>query len=291
MISQQKLAIDPATTMAGVVKVTVQVSAPFDRVWQSLTDADVVAQWFGDLNADLTSGGAARLNFGDGDFFDLESIALSPPNVIEYDWKFLGIGPTDSISWHIEPNQGGCRVTVQDTQPGRTREAALVLQEGWLDFTSRLVAFHATGKNARYDWRHDLDVGLSIKGTAEQVWVSLFAPDSQTKWLPFKSSIEWGTCAAVVDGATPETICFDQVSWQPAQRAEFQVRSDKWNKPTTCRIELTARNDDTLVYVSHNGWEYISDDRSEQLKQRKRFCELWIESLKQASTIAEASLS
>lgn len=289
MITEQKLAIDPATTMAGAVKVTVQVSAPFDKVWQSLTDADVVAQWFGDLSSDLQSGGNARLDFGDGDFFDLESIALSRPNMIEYDWKFLGIGPTDSITWRIEPNERGCLVTVEDVEPRRTREAALSLREGWLDFTARLVAFHATGQNARYDWRHDLDVGLPIKGTAGQVWVSLFAPDAQTQWLPFKSSIQWGACAAVVDAATPDTICFDQVTWQPAQRAEFQVRSDKWQKPTTCRIELTARNDETLVYVSHNGWEYISDNRSEQLKQRKRFCELWIASLKEAKRIAEAS--
>ena len=291
MITEQKLAIDPATTMAGAVNVSVQVSAPFDKVWQSLTDADVVAQWFGDLSSDLQSGGSARLDFGDGDFFDLESIALSPPNMIEYDWKFLGIGPTDSITWRIEPNERGCLVTVEDVEPRRTREAALSLREGWLDFTARLVAFHATGQNARYDWRHELDVGLAIKGNAEQVWVSLFAPDVQTNWLPFKSSIQWGACAAVVDGAPPDVICFDQVTWQPAQRAEFQVRSDKWQKPTTCRIELTARKDDTLVYVSHNGWEYISDDRSEQLKQRKRFCELWIHSLKQAKRIAEASLS
>lgn len=286
MISEPKLAIDPASTMAGAVKVTVQVSAPFDKVWQSLTDSDVVAQWFGDLSNDLKSGGTARVDFGDGDFFDLASIVLSPPSVIKYDWKFLGIGPTDSITWQIEPNEGGCRVTVQDLQPDRTSEAAQALREGWLDFTSRLVAFHATGQNARYDWRYDLDVGLPIKGTADQVWVSLFAPEAQTQWLPFKSSIEWGACAAVVDGEAPDMICFDQVTWQPAQRAEFQVRSDKWRKPTTCRIELTPRNDDTLVYVSHNGWEHISDDRSEQLKQRKRFCDLWIESLKQASRLA-----
>jgi uncharacterized protein YndB with AHSA1/START domain len=288
MITEQKLAIDPATTMAGAVKVTVQVSAPFDKVWQSLTDADVVAEWFGDLSSDLQSGGSAVLDFGDGDFFALESIALSPPNMIEYDWKFLGIGPTDSITWRIEPNERGCLVTVEDVEPRRTREAALSLREGWLDFTARLVAFHATGQNARYDWRHDLDVGLPIKGTAEQVWVSLFAPAVQTQWLPFKSSIQWGACAAVVDAAAPDTICFDQVTWQPAQRAEFQVRSDRWQKPTTCRIELTPRNDETLVYVSHNGWEYISDNRSEQLKQRKRFCELWIASLKEAKQIAEA---
>ena len=289
MISEPKRAPEP--TLTGTVNVTVQVPAPFDKVWQSLTDADVVAQWFGDLNGDLQSGGSARLDFGDGDFFDLESIVLSPPNVIEYDWKFLGIGPTDLITWRIEPNNGGCRVTVTDVQPGRTHEAAMSLREGWLDFTSRLVAFHATGRNARYDWRYDLDVGLPVKGTAEQVWVSLFAPDAQTQWLPFKSSIEAGACASVSDDAAPASVCLDEVTWQPVQRVEFQIQSDEWRKPTTCRIELTGRDEDTLVYVSHNGWEHISDDRSEQLKQRKRFCELWIDSLKQAASLGEASLS
>jgi uncharacterized protein YndB with AHSA1/START domain len=287
MITEQKL--DPM--LSGVVNVAVQVSAPFDKVWQSLTDADVVAKWFGDLNGDLASGGSARLDFGDGDFFALESIALSPPNMIKYDWKFLGIGPTDSITWQIEPNKGGCLVTVTDVQPDRSHAAALALREGWLDFTARLVAFHATGRNARYDWRYDLDVGLPIKGSAGEVWVSLFAPDAQTQWLPFGSSIEAGVCASVSDEAAPRMICLDEVTWQPAQRVEFQIQSDEWNKPTTCRIELTARHDDTLVYVSHNGWEHISDDRDEQLRQRKRFCDLWIASLKQAEKIGEAALN
>lgn len=291
MISEQKLAIDPATTLSGVVNVTVKVSAPIARVWQSLTDSKVVAQWFGDLSTDLKSGGGARLDFGDGDFFDLEAIALLPPNLIEYDWRFLGIGPTDSITWRVEPTDGGCLVTVTDEQPDRNREAALSLREGWLDFTSRLVAYHATGQNARYDWRRELDVGLPIKAPAERVWVSLFAPQAQKQWLPFNSSIESGAAAAVADGAAPEMISFDQVTWQPTQRADFQVLSDRWNKPTTCRIELTARNDDTLVYVSHNGWEHISDDRSEQLKQRRRFCDLWIESLQRAAMIAQPQLT
>jgi uncharacterized protein YndB with AHSA1/START domain len=76
MISEQKLAIDPATTLSGVVNVAVKVSAPSASVWQSLTDSNVVAQWFGDLSTDLKSGRGARLDFGDGDFFELEAIAL-----------------------------------------------------------------------------------------------------------------------------------------------------------------------------------------------------------------------
>ncbi|HEU4710346.1 MAG TPA: SRPBCC domain-containing protein [Pyrinomonadaceae bacterium] len=290
MISEEKLTLGPEAATKGAVVVTVQVSASPDKVWQSLTSANGIAQWFGELNCDLKSGGRARVDFGDGDFFDLDSIVLSPPNLINYDWRFLGIGPRDSITWKIEPNASGCLVTVEDVQPERTAEAALSLREGWLDFTHRLVEFHLTGQNMRYDWRRDLDVGLPISGSAEQVWIALFTPEAQKKWLPFKSPIEPDTCASVADNATPEKISFAKVNWQPLRQVEFQVSSDTWKKPTTCRIELTARNDDTLVYVSHNGWEGISDDPREQLEQRKRFCALWIESLKQAARLGEAGV-
>jgi len=291
MISEKQLAtVDAAPNLLGAVNVTVQVSASIEKVWRSLTEADVVAQWFGELSSDLVSGGSARLDFDDGDFFDLDSIVVSPPDVIQYDWRFLGIGPCDSITWRIKPNEAGCLVTVNDMQPGRSAEAAMMLREGWLDFTRRLVDFHATGQNTRYDWRRELDVGLAIKGAAEDVWNSLLAPDSQRQWLPFDSVIESGSCATVSDEAEPKVICFDQVVRQPARQLEFQLGSETWKEPTVCRMELTARDGDTLVYVSHNGWENISDDPSEQLAQRKRFCALWIEALKRAAEMTETSL-
>lgn len=289
MISQETLAVDTTSIPSGTVNVSVQVSAPIDKVWKSLTESDMVAQWFGKLNKDLASGRKARLDFGDGDFFDLNSIVLSPPDQIQYDWKFLGIGPCDSITWHIEPNQGGCLVTVTDTQPERSPEAVSMLREGWLDFTRRLVNFHATGQNARYDWRRELDVGLPIQGAAQDVWNSLFAPELQAAWLPFDSLLESGGCVSVIDRAEPRRLKLVSVKWQAGHQVEFELTSDKWKEPTICRIELTAREDDTLVYVSHNGWENISDNPAEQLRQRKRFCALWIEALKRASQAAEVS--
>jgi len=289
MISQESLAVEATAIPSGTVNVSVQVAAPLEKVWQSLTEADVVAQWFGRLDKDLSSGSKARLDFGDGDFFDLDSVVLSPPDQIQYDWKFLGIGPCDSITWRIEPNEGGCLVTVTDMQPERSPEAVAMLREGWLDFTSRLVDFHATGKNARYDWRRELDVGLPIPGAAQDVWQSLFAPESQTSWLPFDAILESGTTVSVIDRAMPRRLKVVSVKWQAGHQVEFELTSDKWKEPTICRIELTAREDDTLVYVSHNGWENISDNPSEQLRQRKRFCTLWIDALKRASQAAEAS--
>lgn len=289
MISEQALAYDTASLLSGAVMVGVQVSAPIEKVWQSLTKAEVTAKWFGDLSTDLVSGGQARLDFGDGDFFDLESIKLTAPDLIQYDWRFLGIGPCDAINWRIEPIEGGCQVTVTDSQPGRSPEAAMMLREGWLDFTRRLVDFHATGENTRYDWRRELDVGLAMNGAAEVVWSAIFSPAAQKQWLPFDSSLESGSYVTVSDDAEPNVLGLDRVAWEPGHHVEFELGGDRWKQPTTCRIELTARERDTLVYVSHNGWEHISNDPAEQVRQRERFCALWIEALKRAGQITETS--
>ncbi len=290
MIGAQELACDTAAKLPGSVVVSVEVSSPIEKVWQSLTESAIASRWFGTLSMNLVTGRAARLDFGDGDFFDINSVTLTPPNLIQYDWRFLGMGPCDAITWRIEPSEIGSLVTVTDSQPGRSPEAVMMLREGWLDFTSRLVEFHATGKNTRYDWRRELDVGTEINGSIGDVWTFLFAPDVQTQWLPFDSPLESGTQVTVSDKVEPKVLRLDEVAWQPSHQVEFQLGGDKWTQSTTCRIELTARETDTLFYVSHNGWEHTSQDQAEQLQQRKRFCALWIEALKRARQITEVSL-
>lgn len=290
MSSAQELAYDTAATLPGSVVVSVEVSSPIEKVWQSLTKSAIASRWFGTFSTDLVTGGEARLDFGDGDFFDLDSVKLTPPNLIQYDWRFLGMGPCDAITWRIEPTKIGSLVTVTDSQPGRSPEAVMMLREGWLDFTSRLVEFHSTGKNTRYDWRRELDVGTEINGSIGDVWSFLFAPDVQSQWLPFDSPLESGIQVKVSDKVEPKVLRLDDVAWQPTHLVEFQVGGDRWQQPTTCRMELTARETDTLFYVSHNGWEHTSTNQAEQLQQRKRFCALWIEALKRARQLTEASL-
>ena len=103
MIAEQALADD---VDVGTVVVTVEVSAPIERVWQSLTEPDVASLWFGALDVQLTAGGSARLDFGDGDFFDLDSVKLNFPNVIQYDWRFLALAhatQSRGASWLTMP--------------------------------------------------------------------------------------------------------------------------------------------------------------------------------------------
>ncbi|MEP6636272.1 MAG: SRPBCC domain-containing protein [Acidobacteriota bacterium] len=282
MISEEKLTIEPSAPSPGTVVVSVHVSAPVERVWQSLTEPVIVSCWFGNLSDELVPGGTARLDFGDGDFFDLESIRLAAPGLLQYRWRFLGIGPQDTVTWQLEPTREGCLATVTDGEVGRTHEAAMMLRAGWLDFTSRLVRFHSTGEPTRYDWRRGLDVSLEIQSTAHETWETLSAPEGQTRWLPFNSMLQSGSRAEISDEEEPRLFSLYNVTWQTPYCVKFQMSCDDWTNPTNCQIDLTPRQAGLLLNVSHNGWEDISPDQVEQLRQRKRFCALWIAALKRA---------
>lgn len=286
MISERELT-NPDTVPVGTVVVSVEVDALAESVWRSLTEPAVVSGWFGELSEKLSEDGNARLEFGDGDFFDLTSISLAPPLSLGYDWRFQGIGPLNIITWNIQPQAKGCLVTVTDSEPGRTHEAALMLREGWLDFTKRLADFHSTGEPTRYDWRREVDVGIEIERPVEEVWRTLFAPEAQPRWLPFKAALQSDTDAAIADEAEPRALRLLNVEWQPGQQVVFQLSSDEWDQPTRCRMELQEHLTGTLLNVSHNGWEEISDNQAVQLQQRKRFCELWIDALKRSHQLIE----
>jgi uncharacterized protein YndB with AHSA1/START domain len=286
MISEREL-INPDTVPVGTVVVSVEVDAKAESVWRSLTKPEVVSCWFGELSEKLSEDGNARLDFGDGDFFDLTSISFAPPLALGYDWRFQGIGPLNIITWNIQPYGKGCLVTVTDSEPGRSHQAALMLREGWLDFTKRLVEFHATGESTRYDWRRELDVGIEIESPVETVWHALFAPEAQPRWLPFNAALQSYTDAAVLDEAEPRSLRLLDVEWQPCERVVFQLSSDEWDQPTSCKIELTEHPAGTLLNVSHNGWEEISHHQTAQLQQRKRFCALWIDALKRSRQLLE----
>jgi uncharacterized protein YndB with AHSA1/START domain len=286
MISEREL-INPNTLPTGTVVVSVEVEATVEAVWRSLVEPAVVSRWFGELSEKLSEDGTARLDFGDGDFFALTSISFAPPLVLGYDWRFQGIGPLDTIIWNIQPHANGCLVTVTDSEVGRSHEAAMQLREGWLDFTERLVGFHATGESTRYDWRRELDVGIEIESPVEAVWHDLLAPEPPPLWLPFNASLQSETETVVLDEAEPRSLRLLDVEWQPCEQVVFQLDSEDWAKPTECKIELTVHHAGTLLNVSHNGWEEISHNRTTQLQQRKRFCALWIDALKRSRQLFE----
>ena len=80
------------------------IDASPDRVWATLTEADPVANWFGDAAAmDLHPGGRASFRrTGDGDFWTVVE-HVAPPTVLSYRWaRDAGTEPGEGASTLVE---------------------------------------------------------------------------------------------------------------------------------------------------------------------------------------------
>ena len=267
------------------VEVTRAVQAPVADVWEALTLPDVVEKWFGRLTSPLVAGQPTRLEFGDGDFFEIAVTRLYPPTSVGYSWRFLGIGPRDNISWSIAPKGSGCLVTVRDTEAWRTKEDAALLRKGWLDFTNRLEKFLRKGKPTRYPWRHEFDGSIELASVVGVAWRLLFERGGPAKWLPLgESGFQQGADFTIDDGLEPSRFKITRLEFNPPTGLEFDIKADEWLYPTPGKFNLSPRNLSTLFSVSHNGWEAISLDKDYQKEQRKRFCAFWIKTLQGAQS-------
>ena len=275
-----------AANSPGTVAVGREVNASVLEVWRALTRPSLVGKWFGTLTTPLRLGEATRLDFGDGDFFDLITTRLDPPYHLQYTWRFLGIGPLNIIAWHIVPSESGCVFTVNDSDPGRSSEAASQLRKGWLDFTKRLAQYLQKGKPTRYDWRHDFEGSIEVAGERSAVWKVLFESGLQPQWLPINGSVlEAKAGFFVPDNDEPSVFRIEDVESRPPYGVQFRLAHHDWRRPTTCRLELSSAAGKALLAVSHTGWRAISSDKEVQKQQSKRFSAFWISSLQRASQL------
>lgn len=269
---------------AGAAVVSRRLHAPTEIVWRALTDPPVVAAWFGDLSAPLRDGGSARLEFGDGDFFLLEDVRLDPPRLLQYSWRFLGVGPLDTIRWTLARPCESCVVTVTDAEEERTPEDAQQLRKGWLDFTRRLRDHLRTGENTRYSWRHDFDGSIELPCNATRAREILFSPPAQSRWLPLAAgaTLSDGTWIHPADGEEPARLLITHVGWRSPDHVSFRLSASGWDRPTLCQLQTSARARTTLLSVSQRGWGLIGADYDYQKQQRRRFCQFWVNKLSEA---------
>lgn len=270
---------DPA--VQGAVSVEIHTSASPDEVWRALAEPAHLGRWFGALDAPLRPGGRSRLDFGDGDFFNVETLGADPPRRLRYAWRFLGLGPREIITWEVEPDGEGSSVRVTDTALMRPREAAEPLRKGWLDFTGRLERFLSTGEDARYDWRRELDGSVELVGHPDRVRGAVLGPDAAAGWLPLDRPLADGAEWRLDDGQEPDAV---RVA---AARAEedtltFRLTHPSWAGSTGCRVQLHAHGWGSRLSFSHDGWEGISPDGAESLRQRRRFADAWVAALRRA---------
>lgn len=286
-----------AEASPGTVQVTVEVNATAEQVWKALTDAETAARWFGNLSGSLAPGAKHRLDFGDGDFFSISDVLLDQPRRLQYRWRFLGTGPENLITWtlkpgSLEPGRETTVVTVDDYEANRSQVGVRELTEGWTDFLQRLERYHATGSDARYDWRREFDGAIEFPVPAGLAMEYLVIRPNAHRWLPWNpASISEGLEVSVGDGIMPAKFSISSLERPDESSISFELSCEAWSGRTKCVLQIRPHGTGSILIVSHSGWEGIMDSDSDQKFQRKRFGSLWIAALREASETVDRARS
>lgn len=267
----------------GAVEVSVLVPASAAEAWRALVDRDIVGCWFGNLSESLKPGGSHRLDFGDGDFFDIHDVILDAPRRLAYRWRFLGTGPVDTISWSIQLNGSGCLVAVTDFEPSRTADGCREMIEGWTDFLHRLQAYCLTGKNTRYPWRSEFGGSIELPLDAGRAFGRLLSAEGYRHWMPwFADALTAGKTLTMKDKQKPGQLMIERIEKTGDTSLSFTLTCPEWRATTECRLDVQAWPGGSLLTVIHTGWPNIDARKAEQAAQRLRFGTLWTEALRTA---------
>jgi uncharacterized protein YndB with AHSA1/START domain len=96
------------------VERTVDLDAAADEVWDALTDAALLDEWFdGDVDLDLRPGGAMRVTSGDG---VREAVVddVDAPHRLTFTWTGDDEHLGSTVEFVLEPSPGGCRLRVRE---------------------------------------------------------------------------------------------------------------------------------------------------------------------------------
>lgn len=145
--------------MAGFeIESEVMIDAPIDVVWRTITEPELISQWFADrVELELEPGGDGAMYFGNVDEGGpLVVEAVDPPTRFSYRWNHpAGKTPVEGNSVLVEftlVSEGDERTRVRVVESGLERlcwpdadkeHYAGEHNNGWATFLGRLVTFAA----------------------------------------------------------------------------------------------------------------------------------------------------
>ena len=281
------LTVPPAVAVGpnpATVSVHVEVPVGVEEAWHTLVAPEAVRHWWGELSGEVVAGARVRLDFADGDFFDIDVTGLEAPSTLECRWRFLGIGPCCRVRWHLEGRSETTRVEVSDTQAGRSAEESQELGTGWADFLERYRSHLATGADTRYPWREGLDGSIEVPQAPR--W--LFDAEVRPKWLPLRQATMLDVAGGGPTSAhQPWRLRVDRVVRPRPTRLVVVLGAMDGPPLSICRLELVpTANGGSLGFV-HHGWQQLLAETDDRRRARSRLTRTWIDTLVRARALLE----
>jgi uncharacterized protein YndB with AHSA1/START domain/DNA-binding transcriptional ArsR family regulator len=153
---KSRLEIDTMSTIPDVAATQVYpvfIQATPERVWEAMTDPDLVRQYFFGVRIEVADG-RRRVHGPDGSFWGEEPvIECQPPRRLVHGWRSsydpeCVDEPESRVSWEIEPQEAGvCLLTLtHDRLEDSPNTARGVAGAGWMLVLSGLKTLVETGR-------------------------------------------------------------------------------------------------------------------------------------------------
>lgn len=128
---------------AGMLLASVEIKAPLERTFRAISSPEI-AKWWGapdlyrvtEWTGELKVGGQWRSTGvdRDGKPFEVggEFLEIEPPRKVVHTWKPKWIdGPPTTVTYMLDPIDGGTRVTIKHEGFGAASDACRSHTEGW----------------------------------------------------------------------------------------------------------------------------------------------------------------
>jgi uncharacterized protein YndB with AHSA1/START domain len=131
-----------------VARISAHVSAPPERVWSALTDADALTAWYWPAStspratSDPVVGGRFGVTTADpGMAFSGEYLVLEPPRRLVQSWRWAGDDRDSRVTIELSPAGDGTDVVVRHDR--LDAETATAYRQGWESCLTRLPGYLA----------------------------------------------------------------------------------------------------------------------------------------------------
>jgi uncharacterized protein YndB with AHSA1/START domain len=267
------------------------IDAPIETVWAALTEPGQMARWFFGANGSLLEPGVDRiLDTGDGDFFLTRTLEASPPNYLEWRWRWLGIGPAWSVKWYLENAGGRTRVVVVDEALNPPARTGHYRGEGWPEILEGLATYLRTGFTTRWRPRSQSFALVELPVTLYAAWDRLFTPESLKWWLHgFTGEVQPGQSVEVHIGDASgsvelaiEHVLYPAYNVYPA--VTFSMKKRNWPVEVPGRIFLEPAGwGSSILQVYQTDWEHLGP--AYHPTERATIVAYWADAFRRASEL------
>lgn len=271
------------------------IPAPVEQVWKALTDPKSLSQWLVACHGSLVLAGRdCILDFEDGDFFLCRPMEVTPPNYLEWRWRWLGIGPAWTVKWFLQEEAEGTQVTVVDEAFNPPARTGHYRGEGWPEILDLLTVYLRTGREYRWPCRSQSYILTEVAGTVYSVWDRLFNAAGLKWWLhgfagalsPGQTiSIEMGDATGMVEMNIQQVT---PPSYNTYPFVTYTLQRPFWPQAVAGRLFLEPAGwGRSILQTYQTGWENLGP--ALQLRERSTLVGFWAEACKRAAQMCEAS--